>query len=563
MSAAGGDPGYIDALTYRSSAAYREAAISIPRLERVRRKLPIRSRAVRAQRRYERAHALRRAGRLSEAVAAYREALELAPERAAWHFELGVLLQRAGDWDAAAAAYAAATARAPHRARWQVERARCLASAGRWADAVPAYRAALEQAPGRAAWHFELGVLLQRAGDWDAAAEAYANAVNRGPRHAEWHARLGQCLVRAGRYAAAAEAWSAAVTLSPKRPEWHREHARAHRLAGDFDAAIPAYRAAISQAPGRAVWHYELGWALEQVEEPLAAQEAYREGLRADPTAKPLHAVMLASTPFRFPRRRRFVDFVAAHMDEIRERATDSEQPLSDPKIYFYWAQGVAEAPTVVQRCYRELQRWHAPEEIVLLDEHAWEHLAIPDITRQRVEHRLAHAAGVLRLELLSRLGGVWLDATCLVRRPLLPLVPELAPTGFFAFEREPNFPSSWLLISAPGNYLTAMWREAVHVYWKHFDRLLDYFVLGPLFEALCWLDPPFQKQWEATPRLSAQGPHAFGLEQFEQYEPTRYAQLLNSCFVQKLTYKDDKGEMTPGCMMARFIEHGLPDDAG
>lgn len=412
------------------------------------------------------------------------------------------------------------------RAQQHVERARKLRRARRWPDAVAAYRQALELTPGRAAWQYELGTALQRAGDWRAAAEAFAAGANLAPRRPAWRLRQARCLVR----------------------------------AGEPQAAITAYRDAVARAPRRAAWHYEFGWLLERTDGLQAAEVEYAAGLRAEPAAQPRHTEMLARTAWRFPRRRGYMDFVAAHIDEIREGVQADEQPLTDPKIYFYWDQGLANSPPVVRRCYEELRRWHGADELVLLDDQVWGELEIPVYARARLEHRPIQGAALLRLELLSRHGGVWLDATCLTRRPVLPLLGELAPTGFFAFQRAPLVPSTWMLVSTPGNYLVTMWRQALYTYWQHHDRLLDYYVLGPLFEALCVLDPPFREQWEASPRLSTNTPHAFRHEWREPYEPSRYAQLLDGCFVHKLTYKDGSVDTAPGSMIERIIEQGPPD---
>jgi Tfp pilus assembly protein PilF len=403
---------------------------------------------------------------------------------------------------------------------------------------------------------------LGAAGRIDEAVAAYQDALGAAPDQPAWHHELGELLARNGRYEAAAQAFAAAVALSPDRPKWQHQLARASRRAGDFDRAAAAYRAALQLQPKHPRWHYELGLVLERTGDPAAAQASYAAGLALDPTSDDRHAELLAHDYWRFPPRRRLLDFVSGHLDEIRDQAQPDPQPLTDPKIYVYWAQGMSDAPAVVQRCQEALHRLHPGGEVAVLDDTVWASLDVPARTREVIRHRLTHGSDVLRLELLSRHGGVWLDATCLVRRPLLPeLAPQLTATGFFAFERGPYRPSSWLLMSAPGDYIVTTLRAALHVYWKYHDNLVDYYLIHHLFEMLCLLDPAFRERWEASPRLSYKPARAFKAKMFEPYDEARYRELLNASFVSKLSYKKQH-LMTPDSMLAWFLEHGPPDES-
>jgi tetratricopeptide (TPR) repeat protein len=416
-----------------------------------------------------------------------------------------------------------------------------------------------------ALWRNRPGSRVQRARELDAtgrtdeAVEAYQDALGAASGQPAWHHELGEVLFRNGRYEEAERAFAAAVALSPKRAKWQHQLARARRRVGDFDGAVAAYRAALQLQPEHPRWHYELGMVLERTAGADAARASYAAGLALDRSADDRHAELLAHDYWRFPPRRRLLDFVGNHLDEIRDRAQPSPQPLTDPKIYVYWAQGMSGAPAVVQRCQEALHRLHPGGEVAVLDESVWASLDVPARTREVIRHRLTHGSDVLRLELLARYGGIWLDATCLVRRPLVPEpAAELTASGFFAFERGTYRPSSWLLMSAPGDYIVTTLRAALHVYWENFDNLVDYYLIHHLFEMLCQLDPPFRERWEASPRLSYKPARDFKAQMFEPYDEAQYLKLLNASFISKLSYKKQH-LMTPDSMLAWFLEHGPP----
>ena len=96
------------------------------------------------------------------------------------------------------------------------------------------------------------------------------------------------------------------------------------------------------------------------------------------------------------------------------------ELPHEHPKIVWWcWLQGLDNAPDIVKACLRSLQR-HLPKdyEIRIIDEHNWkEWVTLPQyIVEKRSAGRIPAAlfSDLLRLELLIKYGGTWIDATVL-----------------------------------------------------------------------------------------------------------------------------------------------------
>ena len=114
--------------------------------------------------------------------------------------------------------------------------------------------------------------------------------------------------------------------------------------------------------------------------------------------------------------------------------------------------------------------------------------------------------------------------------------------------------------MSEPGGYVAAMLREAMHAYWRSFDRAIDYFVLHHVFEALCLVDERFRATWERTPAVSREAPAQLRRAMAAPYSPAALETLLDGCFVHKLTHKYDPGTIPPGSMLAHLLEHGAPE---
>jgi hypothetical protein len=226
--------------------------------------------------------------------------------------------------------------------------------------------------------------------------------------------------------------------------------------------------------------------------------------------------------------------------------------------VYVFWAQSFDTAPELVQLCRRRLERVHAPEDVVLLDLEGVRRLVdIPPDILAKVETDLPMLSDVVRLELLSRYGGVWADATCLALDDLLVRTRSLLPSGFFAFTRTDAPLATWLLASEPGGYVALMWREAMYAYWRRFDRKINYFVVHLLFWALLRHDEEFRRRWETTPRLSADPPLLFQRAMREPYDEARYRDLLGGCFVHKLTHKAPDEVMRGPTLLGHLLREG------
>lgn len=242
--------------------------------------------------------------------------------------------------------------------------------------------------------------------------------------------------------------------------------------------------------------------------------------------------------------RRRIARFVSTHFDEIARRVADAQRgpvETAPPRVYVYWAQGFTDAPPIVRLCHEQLLKHHPSDCVVVLDDtNLHRFVTVPEWARAKIGADTTKLSNMIRAELLSTYGGVWLDATCFVRANVLDVVPELLSSGFFAFKREDRPLANWFLACRPADYVMLTWREAQYVYWRHFDKKLDYFIAHLIFGALCEVDEEFGAQWAATPTLNAEPPHAFQRAMHEPYDEARFEDLLEGCFVHKLTHKFD-----------------------
>jgi hypothetical protein len=185
--------------------------------------------------------------------------------------------------------------------------------------------------------------------------------------------------------------------------------------------------------------------------------------------------------------------------------------------IWTLWLQGRENAPPIVQACLRTWERRNPSWRVHVLDRRSLHRFLDLDET-----HPGAVAApnmppeafsDVVRVALLERYGGVWVDGTLFCARPLDDWLPALVETDFFAFGNpEPRVVASWFLAATPRSYVMEYWSRRTAAYWDGRSERDEYFWFHSLFAAATREDPRFREIWEATPRVSADGPHYFEL---------------------------------------------------
>lgn len=228
-------------------------------------------------------------------------------------------------------------------------------------------------------------------------------------------------------------------------------------------------------------------------------------------------------------------------MDDVTMAAQIERASLAaiPRRVWFHWAQGLDAAPPIVKRCLKNWIDVNPEWEVVFLDRDnlaRWIDPAELPLEALRATSEQVYANAV-RLALLRRHGGVWVDATCWSRRPLSTWLTE-RPGGFFAFS-DPGSDrpmANWFMAALPNNYLVhVLEHEYVRIFRQYghlkpfsgamvkelmqrtggTDVFLDPFLLGRLrgypyylfhylFEALCKKDQAFAGHWQAQQKLSA-----------------------------------------------------------
>ena len=132
--------------------------------------------------------------RIKEALIASQKCVELAPQDAEAHFNLGVLLKEQARLEEAKASYAQAIALKPDYAEAHTNLGNTLKELGRSKEAEASFRQALELEPNFAEAHFNLGITLKELGRLEEAEASLRRATILKPDFAKAYDHLGDLL---------------------------------------------------------------------------------------------------------------------------------------------------------------------------------------------------------------------------------------------------------------------------------------------------------------------------------------------------------------------------------
>lgn len=207
-------------------------------------------------------------------------------------------------------------------------------------------------------------------------------------------------------------------------------------------------------------------------------------------------------------------------------------KPVNCKVIWAMWLQGVLNAPYIVQRCLKSWEEKNLSWQLIVLDEkNVSEYLDLNDITKKNSDLISKQAfSDIVRINLLNKYGGVWVDATCLCLKPLDDWIYSYLQDGFFAFDR-PGIDrpiASWFLASASDCYLTNKYCEEVNHYWtaRRFSNQDN--AIGR------WINSKIQSRMQHIPCDSQEFTLLFNLTKWARFCPYYwfhylFSQILNT----------------------------------
>ena len=218
-------------------------------------------------------------------------------------------------------------------------------------------------------------------------------------------------------------------------------------------------------------------------------------------------------------------------------------------KVWVCWFQGMSNAPELVKKCYESLKNNLVGCDIVLITrENMKDYVEFPDFIIDKWkcgQITNTHMTDLLRLELLIRYGGMWVDATVLCTSKRKDIPDYFFDSDLFLYQMfkpgkdgQAQPVSSWLISAKSNNKILLMTKFLCYEYWKINTEMVDYF----LFHNFLVISLENNKEeWDKIIPRDNSAPHYLLLRLFDKYNEKMFGAIIQQTPFHKLTYKYDK----------------------
>ena len=222
-----------------------------------------------------------------------------------------------------------------------------------------------------------------------------------------------------------------------------------------------------------------------------------------------------------------------------------SEYTLSNKNnkvIWVCWLQGMDNAPKLIQRCYESLKSNMKGYKInVITEENMFEYIEIPNYIVAKWKKGImsfAHFSDVIRVNLLVKYGGVWIDSTVLCTDNLLNNRLENSPLFVYkSIMRGSNVisASNWFISSVPKNPILVLVQNLLYEYWKTENVIIHYYLFHIFFTLATEKYPEI---WNKVVSFNNISPHILVNELNDTFSQERYDEIKKMSSFHKLNYK-------------------------
>lgn len=240
---------------------------------------------------------------------------------------------------------------------------------------------------------------------------------------------------------------------------------------------------------------------------------------------------------------------------------------IASRRIWFCWLQGMDEAPELVKACLVSVKRMFPEYEVTVITNKNWtQYVTVRDYAVEKWDKGVippALFADILRLELLIKYGGTWIDATVLCtgmgedgrhRKH----VERAMSADLFMFQyRQPGSPKfsgtgNWFISAKTNNVMLMVLRDILYEYWRDYDCLIEYYIFHLFFSVLA---EHFQEEMKRMPLAYARPCLQLGYRLADDYDGEWWSRLTGNVCFHKMNYRmSDKAAANPDSYYNRII---------
>jgi hypothetical protein len=231
----------------------------------------------------------------------------------------------------------------------------------------------------------------------------------------------------------------------------------------------------------------------------------------------------------------------------------------NEKPIWFPWMQGLDKAPELVKICHNSiLEKIPDRKVIVLTKDNINEFVEFPEYIISKYnsgEIGIVHFVDILRIALLVKYGGTWIDATVLCTETNIPSFMLDSDLFFFQCLKpgangQSLLISSWFITAKAENRVIKLVQALLYRYWQNHNFAIDYYLIHYLFQLALETYP---SEWKSVIPYSNAMPHILLLNVSEDSSDEWLQQVFSTVPFHKLSHKKD---ILPEKALRRILDY-------
>lgn len=210
--------------------------------------------------------------------------------------------------------------------------------------------------------------------------------------------------------------------------------------------------------------------------------------------------------------------------------------------IFWCWLQGLNFAPLLYKTTLNSIYKHCGKYKIVIIDENNLQkYIKLPSYIYGKYKSKIiskAHFCDLIRLELLIKYGGTWIDSSVLITR-FNKIYFEQDLFFFSNLFNNSIAGSNWFITSEIGSPVLKTTRDLLYEYWRRSNYLINYFIFHIFFTISFDL---YKEDYKNMINYSFVPVHYLYTQLLKNFDKQKYNYIIKSSDIHKLTIKKGKG---------------------
>lgn len=234
----------------------------------------------------------------------------------------------------------------------------------------------------------------------------------------------------------------------------------------------------------------------------------------------------------------KYSSFIDNHKIEKKDRKKSNI-------IWWCWLQGEENAPKICKANLASLKDNIKDKEVIVIDEkNVYKYIELPEYIIDKYKKGIiskAHYCDLVRLQLLIKYGGTWIDSSVYCSG-YNKVTKELLNSSLFVFEHwnrgdDSIVASNWFISADSNSQILTLTRDLLFEYWKKHNWLIHYYIFHLFFTIATSI---YKEEWKQVHKFSNIPPHMLQREMLNKYDKDRFTELKYMSDFHKLTQKID-----------------------